>query len=118
MSRPSKNGGPFQALQNMHVFDPMTGKPLPTANPVLLKIALRKNRCNELLKAIINLPLITIDSEPEWKNCINVSGPDLDQEMAFNILAQKLETKLNIMPLALRTMNKDGITIYWVKTGN
>ena len=105
MSRPSKNGGPFQAVMNMY------------ENPVLQKLAV-KRRTEEILTVLKDLPLNVVDSEPDWKWCINVSGPELDQEMAFNMAASKIETMLNIMPLELCTMTKDDITTYWFKTGN
>ena len=106
----------LEALQDMYLFDPMTGKPLPKANPTLLKIALRKNRCDDRLEAIKVLPLNKVKLIPTWRKCINVSGPDLDQDMAFDILAQKLEYD-NKWPLELCTMIKDGITTYWIRTG-
>ena len=106
MSRPSKNGGLFQALQDMY------------ENPILQKLAVRKRRTEEILAVIKDLPLNVVDSEPDWKWCINVSGPELDQEMAFNMAASKIETMLNITPLELRTMTKDDIATYWFKTGN
>lgn len=102
---------------DFYLFDPMTGKPLPTANPKLLELALRKNRCDDRLEHIKALPLNEVKIEPtHWKKCINVSGPDLDQDMAFNILAQKLEYNKQ-WPLELCAMKKDGIRIYWVRTG-
>jgi hypothetical protein len=106
----------LEALQDMYLFDPMTGKPLPKANPTLLKIALRKNRCDDRLEAINKLPLIVIDNEPTWENGINVSGPDITQDNAFPILAAKLEYN-DKWPLELSTMTKDGITAYWIRTG-
>lgn len=109
--------GPFEALQNIYLFDPMTGKPLPNANPVLLKLAQRKNRVEDRLEHIKNLDLNNVKIEPiHWKKCINISGPDLDQEMAFDMLAQKLEYD-NKWPLELCKLEKDGMITFYIRTG-
>jgi hypothetical protein len=105
---------PFEALQNMYLFDPMTGKPLPTANKTLLKLAIQNNRKSDRLEVIKNLDILNVKSVPtHWINSIHITGSDISDEMKLNILADKLAYD-NKWPLEICKMND---TI-WIRTGS
>lgn len=98
----------FNMLQDMYLFDPMTGRPLPNANPKLLELAQRKNRTDDILNKLNELykSVEIIDGEitDTINKYINVSFENEikneDLEVILNLLAGNLEYK-NRVPVKI-----------------
>lgn len=89
---------PFEAMQDMYLFDPMTGLPRLEANPKLLEVALRRRSEKEMLDKLKLLNIKLVDREPDWGYCcsVNWESGDLVKEnldMILNLLASNLVYK-------------------------
>lgn len=103
----------------MYLFDPMTGKPKPDANPALLKIAIDRKNNQAMYKRLKAMRVQTIIKEPEWNDCINCSLPDdvdltaNDRIIILNTLSGALIHK-NKIPLEIAKLKNT----YFVRTEN
>lgn len=111
--------GPFQALQDLYLYDPMTGKPKPDANLQLLKVAEMGKAQDKMISRLKSMRVQAISKEPEWENCINISLPDdievtaSNKDAMFNALAGNLVHK-NKIPLEIAKFKNS----YFVRTEN
>lgn len=110
---------PFQALQNMYLFDPITGKPKSDANPIMLKIAIDRKNNDAMLQRLKSMRVQAINKLPEWENCIDCCLPDgeelssVDKNVIFNTLSGALVHK-NKIPLEIAKFKNS----YFVRTEN
>lgn len=113
------NEGPFSALQDMYLYDPITGEVRPQAHPKLVALAERERRTKTILNKLKRMPKPFVLDAPEWPQCNHIvyeDDGDFTRAMALDMLASYLEHhEKSPIEMAMQQDNKQ-ITL-WVRTG-
>jgi hypothetical protein len=101
-------------LEDFACFDRFTGKALPDANPLYLKIYLRERREGEMLDRLKKMLVGDNPDAPNWQSALHISftgAADFDLNTALGMLASAL-VENDRFPMEIA---KHGSTV-WVRT--